>query len=209
MPEIYNLIAFDPIFFLHHCNVDRLYAFWAYVYPDAWMDKGFTAIVNNQEVEGYKFCTYFYLYFPFAFHSHSNAYLGDVEGTFDLQDNSNIDNLTELTPFRTNASGNPYWNSDGVKTTGLLNYTYPILAGVDLQKEVNPVQREVCHLNLQQYFQSLLDSTDALRQPPPSTPSFLLQPNPVRALMAPQIYRHFTVIVKANEWSFDMSHSVL
>ncbi|KAF5366338.1 hypothetical protein D9757_012925 [Collybiopsis confluens] len=26
--------GFDPIFFLHHCNVDRLYALWEYVYPD-------------------------------------------------------------------------------------------------------------------------------------------------------------------------------
>ncbi|KAG7087035.1 hypothetical protein E1B28_013014 [Marasmius oreades] len=25
--------GFDPIFFLHHCNVDRLYALWEYVYP--------------------------------------------------------------------------------------------------------------------------------------------------------------------------------
>ena len=29
--------AFDPIFFLHHCNVDRLYALWEYVYPEYWM----------------------------------------------------------------------------------------------------------------------------------------------------------------------------
>ncbi|KEP47738.1 tyrosinase tyrosinase: common central domain protein [Rhizoctonia solani 123E] len=26
--------AFDPIFFLHHCNVDRLLAFWEHIYPD-------------------------------------------------------------------------------------------------------------------------------------------------------------------------------
>lgn len=56
--HVYRFIAFDPIFFLHHCNVDRLYAFWAFVYPDAWMDKGYTAIVNDEEVEGYKFGTY-------------------------------------------------------------------------------------------------------------------------------------------------------
>ena len=32
-----SYIAYDPIFFLHHCNVDRLYALWEYVYPDYWM----------------------------------------------------------------------------------------------------------------------------------------------------------------------------
>ncbi|CUA76314.1 hypothetical protein RSOLAG22IIIB_12197 [Rhizoctonia solani] len=26
--------AFDPIFFLHHCNVDRLLAFWEHIYPE-------------------------------------------------------------------------------------------------------------------------------------------------------------------------------
>jgi tyrosinase len=26
--------GFDPIFFLHHCNVDRILAFWEHIYPD-------------------------------------------------------------------------------------------------------------------------------------------------------------------------------
>lgn len=26
--------AFDPIFYLHHCNVDRILAFWEHIYPD-------------------------------------------------------------------------------------------------------------------------------------------------------------------------------
>ncbi|QRV93605.1 tyrosinase [Ceratobasidium sp. AG-Ba] len=26
--------GFDPIFFLHHCNVDRLLSFWEYIYPE-------------------------------------------------------------------------------------------------------------------------------------------------------------------------------
>ncbi|EUC55888.1 tyrosinase tyrosinase: common central domain protein [Rhizoctonia solani AG-3 Rhs1AP] len=26
--------AFDPIFFLHHCNIDRLLAFWEHIYPN-------------------------------------------------------------------------------------------------------------------------------------------------------------------------------
>lgn len=33
--------AFDPIFFFHHCNVDRLYALWEYVYPDYWLGQGY------------------------------------------------------------------------------------------------------------------------------------------------------------------------
>ncbi|RIA91548.1 hypothetical protein C1645_821961 [Glomus cerebriforme] len=30
--------SFDPIFFLHHCNVDRLVALWQACHPDAWID---------------------------------------------------------------------------------------------------------------------------------------------------------------------------
>ena len=29
--------AFDPIFFLHHANVDRLFAMWQTLYPDSWI----------------------------------------------------------------------------------------------------------------------------------------------------------------------------
>ncbi|EMR68281.1 putative tyrosinase precursor protein [Eutypa lata UCREL1] len=28
--------AYDPIFFLHHCNIDRLYAIWQTLYPQKW-----------------------------------------------------------------------------------------------------------------------------------------------------------------------------
>lgn len=29
--------AFDPIFFLHHCMVDRVFAMWQILYPDTWV----------------------------------------------------------------------------------------------------------------------------------------------------------------------------
>ncbi|PPQ85895.1 hypothetical protein CVT25_015834 [Psilocybe cyanescens] len=32
--------AFDPIFFLHHCNVDRLLSLWAALNPGVWISKG-------------------------------------------------------------------------------------------------------------------------------------------------------------------------
>ncbi|KGO40736.1 Concanavalin A-like lectin/glucanases superfamily [Penicillium expansum] len=30
--------SFDPLFFLHHCNIDRLFAIWQALNPDKWMD---------------------------------------------------------------------------------------------------------------------------------------------------------------------------
>lgn len=35
-PEV---AAFDPIFFFHHANVDRLVALWQYCYPNAWIPR--------------------------------------------------------------------------------------------------------------------------------------------------------------------------
>jgi hypothetical protein len=32
--------AFDPIFFLHHCNVDRLLSLWAALNPSVWVSPG-------------------------------------------------------------------------------------------------------------------------------------------------------------------------
>lgn len=29
--------AFDPLFFLHHCMIDRIYALWQVLYPDSWI----------------------------------------------------------------------------------------------------------------------------------------------------------------------------
>ena len=46
--ELY--VAFDPIFFLHHCNVDRIYAFWEYVYPEYWIDNGWKNSQTGQIV---------------------------------------------------------------------------------------------------------------------------------------------------------------
>lgn len=32
-----DVSAFDPIFFLHHCNVDRLFAIWQALHPNSWI----------------------------------------------------------------------------------------------------------------------------------------------------------------------------
>jgi tyrosinase len=32
--------AFDPIFLLHHCNIDRIFAIWQALHPDSWVEPG-------------------------------------------------------------------------------------------------------------------------------------------------------------------------
>jgi tyrosinase len=39
IPQSFRLIAFDPIFFLHHCNVDRLLSIWSALHPGVEVDK--------------------------------------------------------------------------------------------------------------------------------------------------------------------------
>ena len=36
--------AFDPVFWLHHCNVDRLLAIWQAIYPNSWIEPGATDV---------------------------------------------------------------------------------------------------------------------------------------------------------------------
>jgi tyrosinase len=47
--------AFDPVFFLHHCNVDRLFAIWQAAYPSIYVqpfaEDGGTFTVRHGEVE--------------------------------------------------------------------------------------------------------------------------------------------------------------
>ncbi|KAF8061616.1 tyrosinase [Lyophyllum atratum] len=35
-----SVAAFDPIFFLHHCNVDRMLSLWSALNPGVWVSKG-------------------------------------------------------------------------------------------------------------------------------------------------------------------------
>jgi len=46
--------GFDPIFWLHHCNVDRLYALWQALHPDADKNMDFSARLETWWVTGDK-----------------------------------------------------------------------------------------------------------------------------------------------------------
>lgn len=104
------LVGFDPIFFLHHCNVDRLYAFWEYVYPEYWIEKGWKS--QTGESVPFSMC---------IFHSVSLGHYplspGTTDGSFYQDANAPLDHATPLSPFRTNVLD--YWTSDDAR--GLLD----------------------------------------------------------------------------------------
>ncbi|WIA42002.1 hypothetical protein OEZ86_009299 [Tetradesmus obliquus] len=105
-PEV---AAFDPIFFLHHANVDRLLALWQVVYDDP--SNPATWIQPEEE----------------------------KAGTFTFPDGSTTDENTPLTPFRKrkqleDEAGNidqsdmgAFYTSKGVRSLEHLGYTYPEL----------------------------------------------------------------------------------
>ncbi|KAL4919138.1 hypothetical protein BDW62DRAFT_209876 [Aspergillus aurantiobrunneus] len=90
--------AFDPIFFLHHCNVDRLLAIWQFLNPDKWFDK------------------------PLPPHGHDEDG-GPIPGPPYTPDAKPED---PLPPFHKNQNGE-FYSSHDARYTEPLGYTYPDL----------------------------------------------------------------------------------
>ncbi|KAF8668551.1 Di-copper centre-containing protein [Rhizoctonia solani] len=103
--------SFDPIFFLHHCNVDRILALWETAYPDYYMgNSGFIDMNGKQK--------------PFLQRdgkwgwSNKPGSDNPVESAVDLKGD------TPLTPFR--KGDGKYWTSDDTRWRSKVpkNYTY-------------------------------------------------------------------------------------
>ncbi|PIG80893.1 tyrosinase domain protein [Aspergillus arachidicola] len=49
--------AFDPIFWLHHCNIDRLTAIWQSLNPDSWFDDDKSKVSKDDDLRPFhRFC---------------------------------------------------------------------------------------------------------------------------------------------------------
>jgi len=129
---------FDPIFFLHHCNIDRLYAFWEYVYPNYWIQNGW----KNKAGEIVPFIT--------------------DEGTYYQKPGAVVDHATVLEPFPN--ANLTYWTSDDarslLRTNGLQKYyTYPAITdprtGVQVKVDV---PYDVTDLSLREQYQQTLEN---------------------------------------------------
>ncbi|KAK6362700.1 hypothetical protein TWF730_000156 [Orbilia blumenaviensis] len=87
--------AHDPLFFLHHTNIDRLFAMWQ--------------AVNRDNAEAYI--------------KRDDEFVSNY-GTFAIERGSKINSTTPLPPFR-KAGGANYYSSDDVKSTKAFGYAYP------------------------------------------------------------------------------------
>ncbi|KAG8216331.1 common central domain of tyrosinase-domain-containing protein [Butyriboletus roseoflavus] len=130
--------GFDPIFFLHHCNVDRLYAFWEYLYPKYWIEEGWKS--KTGEIV------------PFV----------TTQGSFYQDANAPVDHTTPLVPFRTDSDASDYWTSDNTRSlleTNPVNkyYTYPGIKDPKTGTEVKvDVPYDVNNLSLREQYQQVL-----------------------------------------------------
>jgi tyrosinase len=103
--------AFDPIFFLHHCNVDRMLSLWAAINPHTWVSLGIAE-------DGGSFTTE-----PGAPVDENTG----MDYSVDLLIDTNL--ASALTPFW-NAQ-TTFWPSAVVQDTTKLGYTYPDFNGLD------------------------------------------------------------------------------
>ncbi|KAJ2918832.1 hypothetical protein MD484_g1569, partial [Candolleomyces efflorescens] len=105
--------AFDPIFYLHHCNVDRILAFWEHTYDKFWLGDGYYEKAGDGTVIPWR----------------------QPRGSWGEEDNAEITQKSPLRPYR-NGKGE-YWTSLQARFVKDENkykhgYTYPeIVAVVD------------------------------------------------------------------------------
>lgn len=101
--------AFDPIFWFHHCNVDRLLALWTTLFPkdqnaNYWFD------TPDQELQD--------------------------SGTWSIAEGTTDTPTIPLAPFHKDQSGSNF-TSDDVYTWSQLGYAYPELQPWDPSNQVN------------------------------------------------------------------------
>jgi tyrosinase len=109
VPDRFSL-GLDPIFFLHHCNVDRLLSIWAALNPGVWVksgpaEGGTWTIPANATID-------------------ANTRMLNT-----LVPHSDYSHIPALTPFWNSQTG--YWVSSGTTKTTVLGYTYPEFNNLD------------------------------------------------------------------------------
>ncbi|KAI0821744.1 common central domain of tyrosinase-domain-containing protein [Trametes gibbosa] len=95
--------AFDPIFWLHHSQTDRLLSLWLALNSDP----------NNSE-----------LWIPQS---------KDIDGTWTTPAGGVVDESTDLTPFYNTSQDGHFWKSSDLRVppNGLFGYSYPEFDGLD------------------------------------------------------------------------------
>ncbi|KIK50965.1 hypothetical protein GYMLUDRAFT_50875 [Collybiopsis luxurians FD-317 M1] len=178
--------GFDPLFFLHHCNVDRLYALWEYVYPEA-------CYIGNGE--------------DFVFTQNTGSYA--------LVYNQQLLPDTELAPFRIDSKKYwtsdqaRYFNKNAYPK----HYTYPKVAGeIDITQPIKDEKQREDYRELLQIYYGLVESIIEL--PMDKISAFAVRPLPGRSpITGGVLYRADNVArvvigIQTPEFAFDGPYSI-
>ncbi|KAI0322397.1 hypothetical protein OF83DRAFT_1080307 [Amylostereum chailletii] len=114
---IHVVTGFDPIFFLHHANVDRMLSLWSALNPNVWItdgpaEGGTYAIGEDDTVGATTGSSSVHNAIPFVDFTHVHA---------------------GLAPFWQSQTG--YWTSAQVADTQTFGYTYPDFNGLDMSNK--------------------------------------------------------------------------
>lgn len=180
--------GYGPIFYLHHVNIDRILAFWEYIYNECWTDDGYIdKNANLSPSVGFIRTCAVKLAEPFYV-----TLIVEKDGTWDVDDNHAITQTSELKPFRRGSGDRRYWTPKDTRflreelpirtlkgaVLGFIwwwwnwcrnsGYTYPAIGGmcIDNPPPINVKQREKYKEVLQNHFGLVLPKSATLREGP-------------------------------------------
>ncbi|KZT27179.1 Di-copper centre-containing protein [Neolentinus lepideus HHB14362 ss-1] len=176
--------GFDPIFFLHHSNVDRLLALWEYCYREYWMNDGYTTKGTS---------------YPWT----------QARGTYFEVYNEQLLPDSAMAPFRNGED--KYWTSTQArfldKDAYPKYYSYDEVAGVKVDQPASTADRIKARSALQKYY-GLNPRQTAQQLTATNPPLFKAQTQPVPAHHTViSNYRHFVVLARLPEHAFNRSYS--
>ncbi|KAG2131871.1 common central domain of tyrosinase-domain-containing protein [Suillus cothurnatus] len=180
--------GFDPIFYLHHANVDRLLALWEWCYPEYWMESGYKHGDNQ---------------YPWI----------QAQGTYAQIYNEQLLPDGPLQPFRTEQGG--YWTSSQSRFLDEQGYpkyySFPEFEGIKVDKAATSVEERVAARKRVQVYYNFDPQTKA-KQLASHTWKHLPVPSkedpavPSDHTVIPH-YRTFIVHVRLLEHAYNRSYS--
>ncbi|KAI6142105.1 common central domain of tyrosinase-domain-containing protein [Pisolithus tinctorius] len=128
--------AFDPFFFLHHSNVDRIFALWEWCYPDYWMGDGYRD--PNPDVDR-----------SFVWTQERGTYM-QVYNEQILPTGAR----GALYPFR--LENGEYWNSEQARFLGTSAYpkyySYDEFLGIKVDREASAEERRAARRRIYDFY---------------------------------------------------------
>ncbi|KIJ07266.1 hypothetical protein PAXINDRAFT_121149 [Paxillus involutus ATCC 200175] len=184
--------GYDPIFYFHHANVDRILALWEWCYTDYWMNDGYVHGAQNTK-------------YPWT------QSLGTYAQVYDAVLEPTGENGT-LAPFR--HQDGTYWTNDQTRFLTANSYpkyySYKEFMGVRVDiPAFNPIQQRLARAMIAIYYGiNPIQSKQRTR-----APSWAHLPVPGSEIEIPknfkliQSYRHFIVLVRLPEHAFGHSYN--